>query len=81
MPFGCARNECSLADLALSGGGYLMSDDDPAARFREQAEYCRQQAQKAHDPRDKEAWLKVASDWLQMSADAERRRGQREADN
>jgi hypothetical protein len=57
-----------------------MSDDD-AARFREQAEYCRRQAQRAHDPKDKEVWLKVARDWLQMAMDAERQRSRREADN
>jgi hypothetical protein len=57
-----------------------MSSDDPA-RYREQAEYCRRQAQRAHDPRDKEAWLKIAGDWLQLASDADRRRSQREAEN
>ena len=52
-----------------------MSSDDPN-RFREQAEYCRQQAEKASDPREKEVWLKVAGDWLQKVEDAERRRRQ-----
>jgi hypothetical protein len=32
-----------------------MSDD--AARFRKQAEECREQASKAVNPLDKEAWL------------------------
>jgi len=49
-----------------------MNSDDPN-RYREQAEYCRTQAKKASDPKDKEAWLKVAADWLQMAEDAERR--------
>ena len=50
-----------------------MSD---ASRYREQAEYCRRQASKATDPKDMEAWLKVAEDWLQMAEDAKRRRGE-----
>jgi hypothetical protein len=50
-----------------------MSSDDPN-RFREQAEYCRLQAKKAADLRDKEAWLKIAGDWIHMAEEAERRR-------
>jgi len=38
-----------------------MSDDD-AARFRKQAEECREQAAKAFSPLDKESWLRVAMD-------------------
>jgi hypothetical protein len=49
-----------------------MSSDD-ASRFREQAEYCRLQAKKASDLRDKEAWLKIAADWIQKAEEAERR--------
>jgi hypothetical protein len=37
-----------------------MSSDDDASHLREQAEYCRLQAQKASGPNDKRAWLKVA---------------------
>jgi hypothetical protein len=53
-----------------------MSTNHPA-RYREQAEYCRLQATKASDPKDKEPWLKIARDWLQMAEDAEvrKRRG------
>lgn len=42
----------------------MISDD--TNRYREQAEYCQHQAKKASDPKDKEAWLKIAADWLQM---------------
>jgi hypothetical protein len=49
-----------------------MSSDD-AARYREQAEYCRHQSKMANKPKDKEAWLKVAGDWLNMAEDAEAR--------
>jgi hypothetical protein len=51
-----------------------MDNDEDPDRFREQAEYCRLQARKASDPRDKEAWLRVAGDWIEMAEDAERRR-------
>ena len=46
-----------------------MSDE--AARYREQAEYCRQQPNKATERREKQAWLKVAGDWLRMAENAE----------
>jgi hypothetical protein len=42
-----------------------MSDDD-AARFRKQAEECREQAAKAISPLDKEAWLRTAGEWLKL---------------
>ena len=40
------------------------------ARYREQAEYCQKQAKKASDPKEKEIWLKIATDWLQMAESA-----------
>jgi hypothetical protein len=39
---------------------------DGADRYRQQAEACRQQAQKAVSPLDKEAWLRVAQEWLML---------------
>jgi hypothetical protein len=42
-----------------------MSDD--AARFRKQAEECREQAARALSPLDKEAWLRVAEEWLKLA--------------
>ena len=42
-----------------------MSDD--AARFRKQAEQCREQAAKALSPLDKEAWLRTAEEWLKLA--------------
>lgn len=47
--------------------------DEATAKYREQAEYCRRQCAKASNPRDKEAWLKVAGDWLKMAEDVEAR--------
>jgi hypothetical protein len=51
----------------------MSSDDDPS-HFREQAEYCRLQANKASDPKDREVWLKVAGDRLQRAEGAEARK-------
>jgi hypothetical protein len=42
-----------------------MANDD-ANRFREQAEECRQQAEKATSPLGKEAWLRVADEWIKL---------------
>jgi hypothetical protein len=41
-----------------------MSEAD-AAKFRKQAEECREQAAKAVSPLDKEAWLRVAEGMAQ----------------
>lgn len=43
-----------------------MSNGD-ANRFREEADECRKLAQKARTPRDKEAWLRLAGDWLKLA--------------
>jgi hypothetical protein len=47
-----------------------MSEDD-AARFRKQADECRQQAEKAISPLDKETWLRVAGEWIKLAQSAE----------
>jgi hypothetical protein len=43
------------------------------ARFRQQATECRQQAERAINPFDKEAWLHLAGDWIKLAQDSERR--------
>ncbi|MBR1155837.1 hypothetical protein [Bradyrhizobium sp. JYMT SZCCT0428] len=48
-----------------------MSDD--AARFRNQADECREQAERAINPLDKERWLRLSEEWLKMTASAEKR--------
>jgi hypothetical protein len=53
-----------------------MANDD-ANRFREQAEECRQQAEKAKSPLDKEAWLRVAGEWIKLAQAADERGGKR----
>jgi hypothetical protein len=50
-----------------------MSEDE-AARFRKQAEECRQQAEKAISPLDKESWLRVAGEWIKLAMSVEGRR-------
>jgi hypothetical protein len=50
-----------------------MSEAD-AAKYRKQAEECRQQAAKAVSPVDKEAWLRVAEEWLKLATSAEGRK-------
>jgi hypothetical protein len=50
-----------------------MSEEE-AARFRKQADECREQAAKAISPLDKEAWLRVAGEWIKLAMSAEGRR-------
>ena len=50
-----------------------MSETD-AERFRQEAEQCRQFAESALNPLDKEAWLRLAGEWLQLAQDAGQRR-------
>jgi hypothetical protein len=45
---------------------------DKAARFREQAEECRQQAARTLRPLDKEAWLRLAMEWTKLAQASER---------
>jgi hypothetical protein len=58
------------------GVDYLegMSDQE-IARFRAQAEECRQQAERAVSPLDKEAWLRVAGEWIKLAQETEQKRG------
>jgi hypothetical protein len=44
-----------------------MSDDE-SARFRKQADEAREQAAKSVSPLDKEAWLRVAEEWLKLAS-------------
>jgi hypothetical protein len=45
-------------------------------RFRREAEEARLQAERAFNPLDKEEWLRVASEWIKLAQDAEKRRAQ-----
>ena len=46
---------------------------DEADRFRKQADECREQAAKAFSPLDKEAWLRVAEEWIKLAQSIEER--------
>lgn len=45
-----------------------------AGRFRREAEECRELAERAGNPLDKEAWLRLAADWIKLAANAEENR-------
>jgi hypothetical protein len=53
-----------------------MSNED-ADRFRRQAEECRQQAERAKSPLNKEAWLRVAAEWIKLAQAADDQRAKR----
>jgi hypothetical protein len=50
-----------------------MSETD-GSKYRKQAEECREQAAKAVSQLDKDAWLRVAEEWLKLALSAEGRR-------
>jgi hypothetical protein len=43
-----------------------------AEKFHKEAEECRQMAKQAANPQDKEAWVRLAEDWLKLAQEAER---------
>jgi hypothetical protein len=45
---------------------WAMSGDD-SDRFRVEAEECRKLAEGAKKPADKEAWLRLAADWIKLA--------------
>ncbi|WP_187436980.1 hypothetical protein [Bradyrhizobium rifense] len=51
-----------------------MSEQD-VARFRAQADECRRQVERAINPLDKEAWLRLASEWIKLAQKAAGDRG------
>jgi hypothetical protein len=44
--------------------------------FRRQADMCQEQAAKAVSQPDKDAWLRLAADWVTLAEGAERRMGE-----
>ncbi|UFW75201.1 hypothetical protein [Bradyrhizobium sp. WU425] len=57
----------------------LMSQED-ARRFREQANECRQLAEKAISQDAAEAWLRLAGDWMKLAEAAEKRQSRFDRD-
>ncbi|MBR0975666.1 hypothetical protein [Bradyrhizobium japonicum] len=65
----------TIAKVSVVVGGSLyypdaMSEQD-VARFRAQADECRQLAERAVNPLDKEAWLRLAGEWIKLAQNAE----------
>jgi hypothetical protein len=58
-------------------GRPVTAPDDDASRFRTQAEEARLQAEKAISPLDKEAWLKLAGEWIKRAQQVDGRHGRR----
>jgi hypothetical protein len=51
-----------------------MTDDAEAAKFRNQADECREWAAKAISTPDKESWLRLAEEWLKLAMNVEGRK-------
>jgi hypothetical protein len=49
-----------------------MSEED-ISRFQRQADECRELAERARNPRDKQAWLRLAGDWIRLAQTTEER--------
>jgi hypothetical protein len=49
----------------------LASVVSRAETYRENADECRQQAERSINPADKERWLKIAEYWLKMAQEAD----------
>jgi hypothetical protein len=60
----CQQNQKSKA--ASVGTLCIISATD-AQRYRKDAQECREQAEKAISQLDKEAWLRLAADWIKLA--------------
>jgi len=49
--------------------------ESEAIKFREQASRCLEEAGKARDPRDQEAWRSLAEDLIKLATALEQARG------
>ena len=49
----------------------ISQQDAPS--FRLEADECREQFERATNPRDKEQWLRLSGEWTKMAQDAESR--------
>ena len=53
--------------------GVLMTEND-VQRFRSEAKECRRLAEQATSRIDKQAWLRLAEDWIKLAEETEKRR-------
>jgi hypothetical protein len=56
-----------------SVSGVLMTEND-VQRFRSEAKGCHRLAEQATSPIDKQAWLRLAEDWIKLAEETEKRR-------
>jgi hypothetical protein len=53
---------------------FIVSMSADAARFRRQAEEATEEAAKTISPLDKEAWLRLAEEWLKLASSTDGRK-------
>jgi len=61
----------ALVAQGLRKGDVAMRKE---SRYRQEAEQCRQLAERARTQIDKEAWLRLATDWITLAEGAEKER-------
>jgi len=54
-----------------------MPDIEPD-KFRREAKECWQNAEQARNPTDKEAWLRLAEDWMKLARGEDLKRGSKQ---
>jgi hypothetical protein len=52
----------------------VLAGIPPLVRYRQEAEQCHQLAERARTQIDKEAWLRLATDWITLAEGAEKER-------
>ena len=62
--------ECPKSISVHYPGAMPKTDAD---RFRQEAEECRRLAERSPSQLDKEAWLRLAADWIKLAENAEQR--------
>ena len=77
---GVSRDTRALHKIARLPGEFELEAELPmtpsahrdAEKYYKEAEDCRQLAEKAANPQDKEAWVRLAEDWQKLAQEAER---------
>jgi hypothetical protein len=62
----------ALVEQGLHEADITMRLGCKESRYRQEAERCRQLAERAGTQIDKEAWLQLATDWITLAESAER---------
>jgi hypothetical protein len=74
---GVAPVDVSTASVTLNEEYIAGTSHIDIAASRAQAEECLDQADRSTSPTDREAWLRMAAEWIKLAEDAERRRSGR----